>query len=730
MIDVPYAVKRALKDGNRPKNYRIVVQGPSATNWVYTTTFDIRDVYKVYIVERSGVYTFGADSEIPPEEPVGYLYGYFLCGVPGGERREVWFKLGDRFELFEGEVLQVLRYNYAPGIIYLWRYLEESERSFTIDNNDIVRESVKIDERMCSGDRLKFGLCEGASIEFQYFNHINIRGRQIKVYLDVAYDDDGTEAYYPISLGYFDIDQCSTQFSTGIIKAVGYNKLRSSYLDQKANAVIEEAFDGIDNVVVMDILNYMLDGYTIDAKDHTYLAGTTTETNQTGGQNVTIRYSNVTTDFGNPLTPDGVYVDSTTTNVYPNIDYIIVQWIPANGDYVQVRNTSALDFDEIAATVKDQLADALGALSINQTTQTVINDTFYNLYEYTLVKNSKYACSFVVGHTDNTKEYYGLTNGGASFKDIFKKTLENVSYISFCFIRRFYMGLTRYSTSVGVPTYALCMEEMLPYGTTTYHWQDSNHIDHTENYTYPEELYNISLTGMVNAITVAEVNDVTGADTIELDPVTMPEVTLRELQSAVYEMSALYGQLDRETDLFYGVELNSGSLTPSASLYPSATLYPNQGYGSNIFRPFPSEYQKLWTDSVGEQTFRYLIITYKAIEYDQQGNPTEVDKTLQRTVHEHGTTNYNCSDNWLFRNLVWTAEQVGAYADAMVEKMLNIRWFPFEMWSTGLPYVEVGDAIEIADKEGDTHISYVLQRQLNGIQNLQDTYINGQLDIF
>jgi hypothetical protein len=52
------------------------------------------------------------------------------------------------------------------------------------------------------------------------------------------------------------------------------------------------------------------------------------------------------------------------------------------------------------------------------------------------------------------------------------------------------------------------------------------------------------------------------------------------------------------------------------------------------------------------------------------------------------------------------------------------------MWSTGLPYVEVGDAIEIADKEGDTHISYVLQRQLSGIQNLQDTYINGQLDIF
>ena len=91
---------------------------------------------------------------------------------------------------------------------------------------------------------------------------------------------------------------------------------------------------------------------------------------------------------------------------------------------------------------------------------------------------------------------------------------------------------------------------------------------------------------------------------------------------------------------------------------------------------------------------------------------------------------YNMSDNWLFRNLVWTSAEVGEYADAMVTKMQNIRWFPFEMWSVGLPYVETGDAIEIADKEGNTYTSYILQRQLRGIQNLQDTFINGELDVF
>ena len=65
----------------------------------------------------------------------------------------------------------------------------------------------------------------------------------------------------------------------------------------------------------------------------------------------------------------------------------------------------------------------------------------------------------------------------------------------------------------------------------------------------------------------------------------------------------------------------------------------------------------------------------------------------------------------------------------MVTKMQPLRWFPFEMWCAGLPYLETGDEIEVSIGQ-TTYTSYVLQRQLKGIQNLQDTYINGTLDIF
>lgn len=210
----------------------------------------------------------------------------------------------------------------------------------------------------------------------------------------------------------------------------------------------------------------------------------------------------------------------------------------------------------------------------------------------------------------------------------------------------------------------------------------------------------------------------------ELIPVkveNLPDITLREATSATYEIECKFGQLDRETDLFSGVELNNHRLYPSELLYPRNDLFPM----SQAERANASMYQKLWTDEGSQKKFKDLIITYKTIGDD--GNP--VERTLQRQVNADGNVNYNMSDNWLFKNLLWSAESVGSYADAMVEKMRAVSWIPFEMWCAGLPYLETGDELEIKTKEG-TARSYILTRQLTGIHDLMDTYTNGELDIF
>ena len=138
-----------------------------------------------------------------------------------------------------------------------------------IDNNNLVAESVKFDERMCSDTELKFGLCEGTSVEFQYFDFPNIRGEQINIELEIQYKDEhGELMWYPIPMGWYEVKECPRQASTGIFKATAYNKLQSDYLDRD---VLPEILSYIgwytQSKSIADILNHLLNGYHIEKTD-------------------------------------------------------------------------------------------------------------------------------------------------------------------------------------------------------------------------------------------------------------------------------------------------------------------------------------------------------------------------------------------------------------------------------------------------------------------------------
>ena len=119
----------------------------------------------------------------------------------------------------------------------------------------------------------------------------------------------------------------------------------------------------------------------------------------------------------------------------------------------------------------------------------------------------------------------------------------------------------------------------------------------------------------------------------------------------------------------------------------------------------------------------------------------ESEKVYTILIDENGTDDYDVTNNWLFKNILWAdseseswqeaagLENIEDYADAMVAKMQSVQWFPFEMWCAGLPYIETGDELEIHVGE-NSYTTYVLRRTLKGIHNLQDEMINGTLDIF
>lgn len=785
MIDVPVPVKEALKDGFLKKNYRFVVE---VDNWEISGHFEtlygfpdfLVEANKFVIIQDTNLYKFTIDSP-----NTNYTFYYYESGdwqilAPISTNTWIFAGTGDN------TWCEICYTTGNRANITIEKHID----TLTIDNNNLVSESVNIDERMCSGDTIKFGLCEGSSLEFQYFGLENITGRRLQAFVDVQYpdysdvtelnansrittvlymsaeyvftswghyrvigtnshlldvwqigqgtmhyvnfttDSDGNKVvefdvdlknitkirirasqrdttakvqkyeyggWYSIPLGFFDVKKCSRQASTGIIKAVCYNKLQSEYLDAKANEFLKDLStdtDSEENISVWAVLKQLLQDYEIEEDDGTPVGPLYGQSNSLSQIDNGFQFKPVNESrnyypyFG--WKEKGFDVPAGKKLKISALSNFIEKVTNQIGELWEAIASHCQDPDTVRANIKSNtLFQMISGIAVGFYTYSgTVPNPHYELRPLLVKVSSDYISA---GNSIVTNVYtpISLTRVNNQLKVIENLEdeiyLTNARHVCFCYVTKF--GGTRSSTS----------------------FVDDVEIFRNETVSFEEDDFN------------ALCYEPTDSERIVLPVSDITDITLRELASANYEMNCQYGQLSRITDLFSGVTLNRSRLYPADTLYPASNLYP----GGAALSTNKSSYSQLWADEGNVHKWRYLIITYKGL--DGEGN--ETDFTLQRTVNADGTDDYNCSDNWLFRNLVWTAAKVGQYADLMVSRMQGITWFPFELWGPGLPYLETGDEIEIPLGE-NSYTSYILQRQLKGIQNLQDTYINGTLDIF
>lgn len=567
--------------------------------------------------------------------------------------------------------------------------------NFIIDNNTLVSESVKLDERMCSGDVLKFGLCEGSSLEFKYFNHPSILGRQVQVFIDVFYDLEDPTAYEPIPIGFYTVEECSRQAETGIRQVTAYNKLQSSYLDEKANDILLNNLTNTNlNISMYDIQHILLKNFQIETPKGEVIIGSHVRVyglDQEGGR-LAAKISSKT--YETPLNSYFSREHPTVTFYLNQLCFGYICDLDPNEYYTL---DTQIDFSSWEQSLYDYIKTYIDSSKLNITGTSFLNNILSKtngcrgLMCIELRKND----ALVARYSDiGYQKYPARVKGG--FKDIIGHSFTGcdevviwLAYSTDCMIRQ---SVSNQDLYFGV-VYSGDDEEYYDINGTVQYYPSFKTLD-GESFTRLPYLRDNSACYLL---------DLSEAEKVTMIANTIPEFTLRNIVSATYETECTFGKLSRVTDLFSGVPLSPGA--------PHETITKDM-------------YSKLWADEDNVRKWRYLIITYKGLE-----NGQEKQLTLQRTINADGTDDYNMSNNWLFNNLVWTAEQVGAYADAMKTKMQNITWFPFEEWGAGLPYVETGDKVGITFGS-QIYDSYVLQRQLNGIQNLQDTYINGTLDIF
>lgn len=748
MINVPSTVKDALKDGCLLKNYRFIVKNKVTTRDPIIPIYTFNNSNRQYTISSgySGGYYMYFDASQPtctlmgrvnfPAPSNGY-YPFTIEHTTGTETLALvpGTSLGAVIDISAAIILPTF-----PTILLtaseLITYTDSYTDDFVIDNDNIVKESVKIDERMASGEILKFGLSEGTSLEFQYFDKPNIRGRRIYAELEVEYDRGaGTWTDYfdlwnagqytaPVSGTYRITAYKSSSFKCGYeVERNGVYVTSGTLNNSHPSKTVElMAGDLVTTTVVtppseMYIERFVAGGW------HTIPMGwfdvAQCPVQLSTGIRKVLAYSRLTSDILD--TPVGQLIDEiqADTNAENEITIQTIQSLLL--DDFAVKNDIAGNVQTTSWSERYDTTQVTCVLNGTSTTRTIwvkfrsvsadnmdtskrlkidmagylakLNEAVAGIKRaiYEQVKNP----DTVWNNLKNSRMYqlyfgvkcvFGPTGGTPNAGYYVENPTTMLSYITTVGD----VNEVKYLFGVSDIAFSLPFDVYVTSGNSnptpiSHLWQGNNVISSTD----------LVLTKL----------DTDGIQTITINKTLIDkgQVTLRNIINANYELHCQYGHIDRQTNNFAGVELAT-----------------NTAEALNI-----SSCSKLWTDTSGEQSFRNLVITYKTLDSNNQ----EKDEVYTITVNEDGTTDYIMDNNWLLRNKVWDSSDVYTYGSQMADKMASIRWTPFEAWAAGLPYIETGDKLQITDNHS-TFTSYVLQRQLKGIQNLQDTYINGTLDIF
>lgn len=154
-----------------------------------------------------------------------------------------------------------------------------------ITNENIVGESLCMTERTCSGNTLKFGLCEAKSLEIECFDIPNIKGKRFFLSIEKIRSEDNM-IIDRIQYGEFLVNSCKRQSFSGRRKIIAYDDLKSSTLDkdmaEEVNLYIENKEDFIQPCI-FQVEKDLLKKFGISTKEKENVE--TTWITSTKGQN-------------------------------------------------------------------------------------------------------------------------------------------------------------------------------------------------------------------------------------------------------------------------------------------------------------------------------------------------------------------------------------------------------------------------------------------------------------
>lgn len=184
------------------------------------------------------------------------------------------------------------------------------------------------------------------------------------------------------------------------------------------------------------------------------------------------------------------------------------------------------------------------------------------------------------------------------------------------------------------------------------------------------------------------------------------KVTIREIIKGILELSGAFGRIDKN-GTFEVVKMQEKSVYPSYTLYPSEKLYP-LGTMEKISR---SKYKSLWYEEYRVQPFGKIQIKNSSGE--------EVLKAEYEAEKNKNT--YVVENNFICDHFIINKINYEKILKEMYEKIKDCTYVPFKLQTKGKPYLMPGQRITILTKEGGLE-TVILKRTLKGTFSLTDQY--------
>lgn len=172
---------------------------------------------------------------------------------------------------------------------------------------------------------------------------------------------------------------------------------------------------------------------------------------------------------------------------------------------------------------------------------------------------------------------------------------------------------------------------------------------------------------------------------------------------AICEINGCFGHINRQGQFEYiFLKQDIQGLYPANDLYPSDDLYPKS----------PDSYRINKSDYITADYEDYIVEPITKLQI--RSSDSDVG-----TIIGNGNNAYIIENNMLTYQK--TADEMQTIAQNIYNKISKIRYRPFTADLRGNPCLEVGDAIRILTKNAIVE-SYVLERDLKGIQALRDSF--------